>query len=200
MALHAQVSWREIERQSGIPKDTVGRHARHCLGLISPDPKTARNGRRRAQRTLANAVSAAEAAPIESSADVLRERQYLFAEAKALYERAKASSDTRLLDKALAEAGALLDRFARSFGRFGDGTIVTIDRAAFGAVNLALGALDFAGTTTSLLGLARGLATFMLAPAWGFAQSIPVLLNAIRVGIVALALDVSTGGVAAIPG
>jgi hypothetical protein len=64
---------------------------------------------------------------LNSPADVLEELRYLYGETKGLYEVAKASHDTRLMDKAISNGAALLDRFAKSFGMFQDGTTINVN-------------------------------------------------------------------------
>ena len=65
---------------------------------------------------------------LQSPADVLEELRWAYGETKALFDVAKKSRDTRLMDKAIGQAAGLLDRFAKSYGMFSDGTVVNVNQ------------------------------------------------------------------------
>jgi hypothetical protein len=123
----AGTSFREIGRAFGVPKDTIARHARaHVAAATSGNAKRSReNARKRVSRSLS---ALKVAVTIETPADVMRELSRLYSEALTLFEQAKATGDTRLQEKALAQGGVLIEKLAKALGVFTDAAIV-VDRS-----------------------------------------------------------------------
>jgi transposase len=114
-ALKGGTSIRQVARAFGLGRTSVSNHAGRCLGVTETRERSrAARGQPRRKRP----SQTAEVRPIESPQDVLQEVQRMYQEAWALYEEAKRTSDTRLMDKALGQVGSTIDRFAKVYGMF----------------------------------------------------------------------------------
>jgi hypothetical protein len=118
VALRGSASLRSIAKSFGLGRTAITGHAsKHTTAEQTRKYRVAaRGGRRRSALSVAVAPVS-----LDSPADVLAELRFLYGETKSLYETAKASHDLRLMDKAISNGAALLDRFAKSFGMFQDG-------------------------------------------------------------------------------
>jgi hypothetical protein len=118
-ALEGGTSFRKVAQTFGLGRTSVTNHAGRCIGVVeSRERSRAAQGRQR-RKTPAVAV---DVAAVESPADVMREVQRMYKEAWALYEEAKRTRDTRLMDKALGQIGSTIDRFAKAMKVYDDGT------------------------------------------------------------------------------
>jgi hypothetical protein len=123
-AILAGTSLRMVARSFNIARTATQRHAsNHVHADVRAEVAKAR------QQVLTQVAASTPAGPvqIESAGDVLDELRWAYGETKQLYEIAKASTDTRLMDKAIGQVGTFLDKFARAFGMFNDGVVVNVD-------------------------------------------------------------------------
>ncbi len=104
-------SVRAVEAQFGLNKTSVNLHARAHL---------------KKQEILQKVVDAVR---LDTAEDVLEAYKWAYNENLNLYATAKSSYDTRLQDKCLGNAAAILDRFARSYNMFAPESIVNIDNS-----------------------------------------------------------------------
>jgi hypothetical protein len=121
----AGTSLRTIASTFNISRMAVQRHGANHVHAADVRAEVAKARK----QVLTEVAASTPAGPVQiaSASDVLDELRWTYGETKQLYEIAKASSDTRLMDKAIGQVGAFLEKFSRCFGMYQDGVTVNID-------------------------------------------------------------------------
>jgi hypothetical protein len=124
-AILAGTSLRMVARTFNIARTATQRHASNHVHAADVRAEVAKARK----QVLTEVAASTPAGPVQiaSASDVLDELRWAYGETKQLYEIAKAASDTRLMDKAISQVGAFLEKFSRCFGMYQDGVTVNLD-------------------------------------------------------------------------
>lgn len=149
----AGTSLRAVARTFQAGRSAIARHGANHVHAADVRAEVAKS-RKMALSKVAVAANLADV-KLDSPADVLAELRWAYAETKALYEIAKNTSDTRLMDKAIGQSAGILDRFAKSFGMFTDGAVYNID-ASTKRLEVAVGKLSDEQLAVALAAIMSG--------------------------------------------
>jgi hypothetical protein len=129
-ALRARTPLRSISKTFGGGSDIRTGLKNHAVGCITGLGRGARANAKGGRPRRAGLPTIGDdfiTPSILSANDVITELTWAYGETKRLYEIARAGSDTRLMDKALAQSGTFLEKFSKIHRLYDDGTTVEVD-------------------------------------------------------------------------